>query len=204
MLRLRNPSVASFHRTMREPIVSFRLCLTSLICGLLMASTATADSKQKIRLVSDGERLVHILDCGVCHTPKRMTPEGPMPDVDRLFMGHPTDESPALDAPKVPAGWAGMFNANFTAWTGPWGVSYATNLTPDADTGIGSWSLDMFKRALRTGKHMGEGRPILPPMPWPAYARLSDAELEAVFAYLKSIPAVHNAVPDPVPAAAAQ
>jgi hypothetical protein len=53
---------------------------------------------------------------------------------------------------------------DLTAWSGPWGVSYAINLTPDQDTGIGIWTEEMFIKAIRSGKHMGEAssRPILP------------------------------------------
>ena len=86
-----------------------------------------------------------------------------------------------------------------TAWSGPWGVSYTANLTPDQETGIGAWSEENFIQALRTGKHLGGGRDILPPMPWPAYQNLSDEDLKSIFAYLKSIPPIRNQVPDPVP-----
>ena len=56
----------------------------------------------------------------------------------------------------------------------------------------------MFVKALRTGRHMGTSRPILPPMPWQDYAITTDADMKAVFAYLRSVPAIHNRVPDPV------
>ena len=52
---------------------------------------------------------------------------------------------------------------------------------------------------MRTGKHLGVGRAILPPMPWYNVARLSDEDLSALFAYLKALPPVKNAVPDPIP-----
>ena len=55
-----------------------------------------------------------------------------------------------------------------------------------------------IKTALRTGRHEGKGRPILPPMPWPMYGKLNDADLRAVFAYLQSLPPVKNRVPQPV------
>jgi hypothetical protein len=56
-----------------------------------------------------------------------------------------------------------------------------------------------FKDAIRTGRHMGRGRQILPPMPWPMYRHLTDQDLEAMFAYLRTIPAVRNKVPEPLP-----
>jgi hypothetical protein len=87
-----------------------------------------------------------------------------------------------------------------TAWAGPWGVSFAVNLTPDKETGIAEWSEENFIQALRTGKHQGQpnGRDILPPMPWEVYRFMTDDDLKAVFAYLKSIPPVKNQVPLPV------
>ncbi len=86
----------------------------------------------------------------------------------------------------------------FTAWAGPWGISYTANLTPDQNTGLGIWTEDMFIKAIREGKHMGTSRPILPPMPWPAFRNYSDDDLKAIFAYLKSIPPIANHVPDPI------
>jgi cytochrome c553 len=90
-----------------------------------------------------------------------------------------------------------------TAWSGPWGVSHTANLTPDPETGLGALSEENFVQSIRTGKHLGAGRDILPPMPWPMYRNLSDEDLKAIFAYLKSIPPIKNKVPDPVPPAPA-
>ena len=87
---------------------------------------------------------------------------------------------------------------HLTAWSGPWGISYAINLTPDQNTGIGIWTEDMFIKALRTGRHMGTSRPILPPMPWQEFATATDADLKAMFAYFKSLPPIQNRVPDAV------
>ena len=91
-----------------------------------------------------------------------------------------------------------IFSADLTAWSGPWGISYAINLTPDENTGIGSWSEDTFVKALKTGRHMGVSRPILPPMPWTAFRNLTDDDLRSIFAYLRTIPPVDNRVPEPV------
>ena len=100
-------------------------------------------------------------------------------------------------APKLPEGpWVWIGAGTTTAFAGPWGVSYAANLTPDPETGIGKWREQDFVAAIRNGKHLGVGRPIMPPMPWPAYKRMSDAELKAIFAYLKSQAPVVNRVPE--------
>jgi hypothetical protein len=55
-----------------------------------------------------------------------------------------------------------------------------------------------FSAAMRTGRHLGKGRPILPPMPWQGIGRATDADLKALYAYLQSIPAIRNKVPDPL------
>lgn len=78
-------------------------------------------------------------------------------------------------------------------------MSFSANLTPDNQTGIGLWTPDIFVKALRSGLHMGAGRPILPPMPWEMIRKMTDDDLNAVFTYLKSLPPVKNQVPAPVP-----
>ena len=92
-----------------------------------------------------------------------------------------------------------MTNEHLTAWAGPWGVSFAYNLTPDRQTGIGDWPEEMFIKTLRTGKFMGSSRDILPPMPWQNLAQMTDDDLKAMFAYLKSLPPVRNKIHDPIP-----
>ena len=89
----------------------------------------------------------------------------------------------------VPAGpWLVVAAPTNTAWSGPWGVSFTANLTPDAETGLGKWTLKTFSETIRTGRHMGRGRKILPPMPIPMYKHFTDADLEAIYTYLQSIP----------------
>jgi hypothetical protein len=78
-------------------------------------------------------------------------------------------------------------------------VSFAANLTPDKVTGLGNWTADLFIKTMRTGKHLGVGRPVLPPMPCNDIAMLTDGDLKAMFAYLKSLKPLVNAVPQPIP-----
>jgi mono/diheme cytochrome c family protein len=146
--------------------------------------------------VERGEYLVTAGACSDCHTPKKMGPTGPVLDTDRMLSGHPEDVKVTM--PTLSDGWVAATNATETAWAGPWGISFTANLTPDA-TGIGTWTEDMFIQAMRTGKHMGVTRPILPPMPWQSIARYTDDDLKAMFAYLKSIRPVVNHVPSPIP-----
>ena len=165
--------------------------------GLFAGDAIAAESPQ----VKRGKHLVDTLDCHGCHTPMKMGPKGPEHDMSLALAGHPESmvmpPPPKLDGPW---NWAGA--ATLTAFAGPWGVSYAINLTPDPDTGIGKWKESDFVGAIRTGKHLGVGRPIMPPMPWEAYRNLSDADLKAVFAYLKTQKPIRNKVPDYRPPAA--
>lgn len=145
--------------------------------------------------IARGEYLVHYGGCADCHTPKVMTANGPQDDLTRWLSGHP--EEPKLPAPEIKEGPWFASTAGLTAWAGPWGISYAANLTPDVETGLGIWTEEMFISAMRTGQHMGSGRPILPPMPWANVGKLSDEDLKAVYAYLRSLPPIRNRVPDP-------
>lgn len=193
--------------------------LTVLVAlGVTATLTATATNRTAQRnaeatkaiaqaRVARGEYLVNIGGCNDCHTPLKMGPKGPEPDFSRRLSGHP--EALKMPAPpklaQGPWAWSGAITN--TAFAGPWGVSYTANLTPDRLTGIGIWNEEVFVKTIRTGRHWGVARPILPPMPWQNVASLTDDDLKAVFAYLRSIKPVHNQVPDaivapPPPAAA--
>lgn len=145
--------------------------------------------------IERGRYLVTIGGCGDCHTPFKMTEKGPQPDMDRFLSGHP-EQMKLPPAPKAQGPWVTFGAGTNTAFAGPWGVTFAANLTPDKNTGLGIWTEAMFVKALRTGKHWGEGRPIMPPMPWQGYAKMTDDDLKAVFAYLQSLRPVRNYVPD--------
>lgn len=158
--------------------------------------TVTAPKPVTPTPVERGEYLVSTLACHDCHTPTKMGPNGPEPDLSRQLSGHP--ESVKVSAPpKMTPGWMAAVNETFTMWSGPWGISFTANLTPDP-SGLSVWTEDMFIKAIREGKHMGQSRPILPPMPWSVYRNLSDSDLKAIFTYLKTIPPVSNHVPDPI------
>jgi mono/diheme cytochrome c family protein len=193
--RHRLPIAAAIGALVGIGILSF--ALVSERSAAELSSTVEGDSAE---LVARGEYLATVGSCNDCHTPWVMDEEGPAPDLSRMLSGHPESlvmpEPPSMgDTPWL---WAGA--GSNTAFAGPWGVSYAINLTPDANTGIGIWTEEIFVQTLRTGRHWGVARPILPPMPWPNYARMTDEDLRAVYAYLRSIPPVHNRVPDSQPA----
>src|SRR5215472_2352122 len=147
-----------------------------------------------------GERLAKFGGCNDCHTPKLMTAKGPELDKSRLLSGYPAHAPlPAVPRGVVgPTQWGAVTTNDLTAWVGPWGVSFAANLTPDV-TGLGGWTELQFIQTMRTGKHLGIGRAILPPMPWPGMAALTDGDLKALFAYLQSLKPISNQVPQPIP-----
>ena len=147
--------------------------------------------------VERGKYIVTAGACHDCHTPLMMGPNGPEPDMSRMLSGHPESIKIAR-GPKLDDPWMAAASSTMTAWSGPWGISYTANLTPDQNTGLGNWTEDMFISAIREGKHMGTSRPILPPMPWQVFRNYTDDDLKAIFAYLKSIPPVTNHVPDPI------
>ena len=153
-------------------------------------------------VVARGKYIVSTSGCHDCHTPWHLTPEGPKPDFTRSLSGHPEGlDMGASPQPAMP--WVMTVGATNNAFAGPWGVSYAANLTPDRETGLGKWTARTFIDTIRTGRHLGRGREILPPMPVPVYRNFTDQDLTAIFAYLQSIPAIRNRVPDPRPPAAA-
>lgn len=149
--------------------------------------------------VQRGEHLVLVSGCHDCHTPLKMGANGPEPDFSRALSGHPEGlEMPP--APELPPGpWIGSMSATNTAWAGPWGVSFTANLTPDKETGTGTWTRQMFIDTIKNKRHMGSGRPLLPPMPAPMYANYSAEDLGAIFAYLQSLAPIKNKVPEPLP-----
>jgi len=162
--------------------------------------TAAHETEEELtseELIKRGDYLVHVIGCGDCHTPKKMTPDGPVPDMDRFLSGF--DASRPLgeyDKNTASKGQWVLFNGELTAAAGPWGVSYAANLTPD-ETGLGNWTFDNFRKALTEGRYKGidAARPLLPPMPWQNLKNLSEEDLKAMFEYLKTIKPVMNRVP---------
>jgi hypothetical protein len=169
--------------------------------GLLLLTAGKSQTNLQAENAERGRYLVEYGGCMDCHTPFKMTANGPAPDMARMLSGHPAEVK--LPPPTLSQGPWDASVAGMTAWAGPWGVAFAANLTPDRNTGLGIWTEYMFIKAMRTGKHMGAGRDILPPMPWRNLAGLTDADLKAIYAYLRNIPPVNNRVPDPIPPHAA-
>ena len=181
-----------------------RKSLAAALClgaAAALVAAAAPESKSKAAAGSSVERgryLVTIMGCNDCHTPWKIGANGlPEPDMARMLSGHP-EQMKLPPAPPPQGPWLAMFAATQTAFAGPWGVSYAINLTPDKNTGLGGgvWNEQTFVKALRTGKHFGTSRPIMPPMPWMWTGKATDDDLKSMWAYLQSIPPVVNHVPD--------
>ena len=177
---------------MKNMIASALIVLTSTVAAA--CSTASAEHGPADR-AAHGKYLVTIMGCHDCHTPLKMGANGPEPDFDRALSGHP-EQMGSLPPAKLSAPWMWAGAPTNTAFNGPWGTSYAANLTPDQNSGLGIWTEEMFIKTIRTGKHMGVSRDILPPMPWPMYRNATDEDLKSVYAYLRTLKPVSNHVPD--------
>jgi hypothetical protein len=157
--------------------------------------TVVMDSAEKVKR---GEYLVSIIGCDDCHSPKRMGPMGPEIIPELRLSGYPSSRPiQKADSQVVKQGWM-LMGTDLTSCVGPWGMSFAGNLTSD-ETGIGNWTEENFLRAIKKGKYKGleNSRPLLPPMPWFVYKNMSDEDLKSIFAYLKTVKAVENVVPIP-------
>jgi hypothetical protein len=152
-----------------------------------------------------GEHLVTIGGCNDCHTPKKMTPMGPVDDSTLLLSGHP-ESLPAPDVDRKATESKGLVvTSDFTAWIGPWGITYSANLTPD-DSGTGKWTESQFLYAIKNSvsKGLAGSRPLMPPMSMMPVKHMTDDELKAIFAYLRTVKPIKNNSVQPTPPALAK
>jgi mono/diheme cytochrome c family protein len=152
------------------------VALIAVSCAEKKAETtsgdpATAGGATPMTQLQRGEMLSYVAGCQDCHTPGGMYGA---PHFERQLSG------------------------SELGWGGPWGVTYSRNLTPDVETGLGSWTDEEILRALRSGVRK-DGSPLMPPMPWQNIARLPQEDLAAIVAYLRSIPPVKHVPPARVP-----
>ncbi len=150
-------------------MIDCRLRKGAVVLGSLVCLGPVASGHAETE-VERGRYLATIMDCGGCHT-------------TGSFLGKP---DPAKYLAGAEVGWA-VPGA---------GVFYPSNITSDKETGIGRWSTEDIVRLLRTGVNP-DGREVAPMMPWRSYAQGSTADLEALAAFIKTVPAVKNAVPGP-------
>ena len=176
---------------------SWAVCAPAIVLGIFISMSQSAGQATKggaASAVEHGKYLVGITGCHDCHSPKKDA-AGHV-DETRPLSGRPaTTPAPSTTAGEIHTA------LDLTAWTGPWGTTYASNLTPDTTTGLLArrYSEASFVAMFRTGKKPN-GVGILPPMPYEMYANMTDDDLKAIWAYLQTIKPVRNQVPANVPA----
>jgi hypothetical protein len=184
---------------MKSFLFAIAISAIATACQSTQGSENTeSNAPDSAAMVKRGEYLVNTIGCDDCHSPKEMGPQGPQLVADRRLSGYPSDRPlPPIDSANMNKGWMLMF-ADLTAAVGPWGVSFASNITGD-ETGIGSWTEAQFINAMRKGKFKGldTGRDLLPPMPWQNFGKLTDEDLKSIFAFLKTTKPVKNIAPEP-------
>ena len=166
-------------------------------CNPAKPNVAAASAPpSKDSLIKRGAYLVAIVGCNDCHSPKHMGPHGPEIDTLNMLSGFPSSRPIPVADPKAIQSGLVVFNGDLTATIGPWGTSFAANITSD-ETGIGNWTEAQFKNALRNGKYMGMdgSRMLMPPMPWQDFRNMTDGDIQAIFYYLKSTKPFKNVVP---------
>jgi cytochrome c553 len=165
------------------------VALTGLVTAMVLSvgeGTSARQAAPNNTQVERGRYLVGITGCHDCHSPKA---KGMTPDTTRALSGRPS--TTAVPAPTKTEVHASL---DFTAFGGPWGQTVASNLTPDAATGIGTrYNEASFITAMRTGKKPN-GTMIQPPMPNEVYQNMTDDDLKAIWAYLRTIKPIRNAV----------
>ncbi len=181
-------------------VAIFLIAIASVIisCNTRSKAETVPAAINKDSLVKRGAYLVTVMGCDDCHSPKRMGTHGPEIIPELRLSGYQQNMPLApVNTDEIKKGWV-LFSPDLTAAAGPWGVSFAANITSDL-TGIGSWTELQFTKALREGKYKGldNTRPLLPPMPWPNFGQLNDTDIKAVFTFLQSTKPVKNIVPAP-------
>lgn len=142
---------------------------TMLGVAMAAALAGAAQAQSKSDLIKRGDYLVNtIMTCGNCHSPKG--PQGDVPG--KQFSGGLSWDEP------------------------PFKVT-APNITEDKETGIGAWTNDQIKHLLRTGERPN-GTPIAMVMPTDFYGIITDRDMDAIVAYLRTIKPIKNKVPDPI------
>lgn len=185
--------------------ISILICLLVIILSGCKGKSRTDvqgnNSMTKEQLIRRGGYLVSSIGCGDCHSPKKVGPDGLVEIKSLMLSGYPSDAKlPPIDKKVLEQTWQ-LFNFESTAAAGPWGVSFAANITSD-QSGIGSWPEEDFIRAMKQGKFKGmeNARTLLPPMPWQDFANLTDDDVKAIYAFLITTTPVNNLVPAPIAA----
>ena len=167
-----------------------------LVSAVIVLNINSVESQSD--MVQRGKYLVDTVGaCGHCHTPRA----GAEYNMDMYLAGHPANAPyPRYNFSMMQQGIFVLTSPQMSAFSGPFGTSFASNLTSDKETGLGEWTEKMFINAMRTGYHQGDmsNRKIFPPMPTKHYAQMNDEDLKAIWAYLRTIKPVKNEVSPPL------
>lgn len=186
---------------MRKSVLFMSMLSGFIAAGISSCNTGKSEDAPAVAVSSDslisrGNYLVSVAGCDDCHSPKKFGPQGPEIDMERRLSGFPSDRPlPKYDSNVIKMGMI-LFNEDLTSAAGPWGVSFSANLSSDG-SGVGNWTEAQFFKAVREGKSKGldGNRGLLPPMPWQNLSKMTDNDLKAIFAFLKSTKPVNNVVP---------
>lgn len=177
--------------------ISFLLVFSIIAIGCNQRpAEEIAYSPERIEI---GQAVVEGWNCSFCHSPQIKGPESKaIADPDRYMSGHPSDEKiPTIPDMVItsPEWMEFLDNLDSTVWATDNLIVFSANLTPDDETGIGTWTETEFVETIREGRHRGIERRIKYPMPWRELGELSDEELLSVYEYLMTLQPVNNKVP---------
>jgi len=169
--------------------LSFQLSfIIAFFAIIAFTNSAHAKPNQQDDLVARGKYLATIAGCTSCHTPDRAEYQNPQTLTFEQISTIAFDGQQAV-APDMLLAGGRAFDL------GPAGVVYSRNITPDEETGIGAWTDEQIKLAVKTGAS-ADGTVLFPVMPYHVYNSMADEDLNAIIAYLRSVPAVKNVVPE--------
>lgn len=164
------------------------LCLAALAIFRLAQPAQASHTLQSEDPVSRGEYLATIAGCTSCHTPDKPEYQDPATMTFEQVQTIAFEGNLAMDTSKLLAGGRAFP-------LGPAGVVYTKNITMDEETGIGLWTDEQIKLAIKSGVRP-DGTVLFPVMPYHVYNGMADADLEDIIAYMKSLPPVRNEVPE--------
>ena len=152
--------------------------------GLVFPISRSAMAQTQEEVLSRGRYIVTAIQGCACHTPRN--PDGTY-NTNLYFAGAPSDP-PSVGHPAT-VGWT----------TRRWKKVYARNITPDPEAGIGKWTEADFIAAMKSGR-TPDGRILDPVMPWPRFQVITDMDLKAIWAYLRTLKPIGNKVPENIAA----
>lgn len=165
---------------------AFFVAFLLLLAGV---TSAGASPHQQDDIVAHGKYIATIAGCTSCHTPLKTEYNQPPQNLTlEQIQTIAFDERAAHDTDRLLSGGR-LFDL------GPAGQVFTLNITPDKETGIGTWTDEQIKLAVKTGVDH-DGKVLFPVMPYHVYNGMADTDLDAVIAYLHSVNAVSNKVPE--------